>query len=73
MPKIVDEKTEGLFQDVIKRNPDEVDFHQAVHEVLESLGPVPAPLRVVFLSCTFDVVIRQLDPEHQRPHRKPSC
>ena len=49
MPKIVDEKTEGLFQDVIKRNPDEVDFHQAVHEVLESLGPVPAPLRVVFL------------------------
>jgi hypothetical protein len=31
-------------------------------------GLVPAPLRVVFPSCTFEVVIRQLDPEHQRPH-----
>lgn len=40
MPKIIDEKIEGLFQDVIKRNPGEVEFHQAVREVLESLGPV---------------------------------
>ena len=30
----------GLFQEVIKRNPGEVEFHQAVREVLESLGPV---------------------------------
>lgn len=40
MPKIIDEKIEGLFQDVTKRNPGEVEFHQAVREVLESLGPV---------------------------------
>lgn len=40
MNGIIDEKLEGLFQDVIKRNPGEVEFHQAVREVLDSLGPV---------------------------------
>ncbi|MCE5272364.1 NADP-specific glutamate dehydrogenase [bacterium] len=36
----VNEKIELAYQDVIKRNPGEVEFHQAVREVLESLGPV---------------------------------
>ncbi|WP_255558748.1 NADP-specific glutamate dehydrogenase [Horticoccus luteus] len=36
----IDEKLAGLFEDVVKRNPGEVEFHQAVREVLESLGPV---------------------------------
>jgi len=36
----VDEKLEGIYQDVLKRNPGEVEFHQAVAEVLETLGPV---------------------------------
>ena len=36
----LDEKIEPIFQEVIKRNPGEVEFHQAVREVLESLGPV---------------------------------
>ncbi|HUU28830.1 MAG TPA: NADP-specific glutamate dehydrogenase [archaeon] len=36
----LDEKVEPIFQEVIKRNPGEVEFHQAVREVLESLGPV---------------------------------
>jgi glutamate dehydrogenase (NADP+) len=40
MSEIIDEKIEGLFQAVVKRNPGEVEFHQAVREVLESLGPV---------------------------------
>ncbi len=40
MNGIIDEKLEGLFQDVIKRNPGEVEFHQSVREVLDSLGPV---------------------------------
>jgi glutamate dehydrogenase (NADP+) len=40
MNGIIDEKIEGLFQDVVKRNPGEVEFHQAVREVLDSLGPV---------------------------------
>jgi glutamate dehydrogenase (NADP+) len=36
----MDEKLEPIYQDVLRRNPGEVEFHQAVREVLESLGPV---------------------------------
>ncbi|HJV35577.1 NADP-specific glutamate dehydrogenase [Geomonas sp.] len=36
----MDEKIEPIFQEVLRRNPAEVEFHQAVREVLESLGPV---------------------------------
>jgi glutamate dehydrogenase (NADP+) len=36
----LDEKIEPMYQEVIKRNPGEVEFHQAVREVMESLGPV---------------------------------
>jgi len=36
----LDEKLEPIFQDVLHRNPGESEFHQAVHEVLETLGPV---------------------------------
>ncbi len=38
----MDEKLETIYQDVLKRNPGEVEFHQAVREVLETLGPVLA-------------------------------
>jgi glutamate dehydrogenase (NADP+) len=33
-------KIEAIYQQVISRNPGETEFHQAVKEVLESLGPV---------------------------------
>ena len=33
-------KIEVIYQEVLKRNPGEPEFHQAVREVLESLGPV---------------------------------
>jgi glutamate dehydrogenase (NADP+) len=36
----MDEKLEPIYQDVLRRNPGENEFHQAVREVLESLGPV---------------------------------
>lgn len=36
----LDEKLEPIYQEVLKRNPAEVEFHQAVREVLDSLGPV---------------------------------
>lgn len=36
----LDEKIEPIFQEVLSRNPGEIEFHQAVREVLESLGPV---------------------------------
>jgi glutamate dehydrogenase (NADP+) len=36
----LDEKIEAIYQKVKSRNPGEDEFHQAVKEVLESLGPV---------------------------------
>ncbi len=36
----LDEKLEPIYQDVLHHNPGETEFHQAVREVLESLGPV---------------------------------
>ena len=38
----IDEKLEPVFDDVLRRNPGEEEFHQAVREVLESLGRVIA-------------------------------
>lgn len=35
----VNEKIEEIYQTVVRRNPGENEFHQAVKEVLESLGP----------------------------------
>ena len=40
MSAAMDEKIEPIYQSVIARNPGETEFHQAVHEVLETLGPV---------------------------------
>jgi glutamate dehydrogenase (NADP+) len=42
MPSIQDEKLEPVYDRVIRRNPGEPEFHQAVREVLWSLGPVLA-------------------------------
>ena len=36
----LDEKVAPIYQEVLARNPGETEFHQAVQEVLESLGPV---------------------------------
>jgi glutamate dehydrogenase (NADP+) len=33
---------EGIYDDVLRRNPGEQEFHQAVREVVESLAPVLA-------------------------------
>ena len=30
----------GVYEDVLRRNPGEAEFHQAVKEVIDSLGPV---------------------------------
>jgi len=40
MAAALDEKIEAIYQKVKARNPGEDEFHQAVKEVLESLGPV---------------------------------
>ena len=38
----LDEKLLDIYAEVLRRNPGETEFHQAVHEVLDSLGPVAA-------------------------------
>ena len=39
---VLDESLTPVFEEVVRRNPGEAEFHQAVREVLESLGPVVA-------------------------------
>jgi glutamate dehydrogenase (NADP+) len=39
---VLDEKLEPIFAEVLRRNPGEDEFHQAVREVLDSLGAVVA-------------------------------
>jgi glutamate dehydrogenase (NADP+) len=39
---MLDEKLEPVYAEVLRRNPGEDEFHQAVREVLESLGAVVA-------------------------------
>jgi glutamate dehydrogenase (NADP+) len=39
---MLDEKLEPIYADVLRRNPGEDEFHQAVREVLDSLGAVVA-------------------------------
>ncbi|GAB33713.1 NADP-specific glutamate dehydrogenase [Gordonia otitidis] len=38
----VDETVQDLYDEVVARNPGEAEFHQAVREVFDSLGPVVA-------------------------------
>ncbi len=40
MTDIMDAKVENICEEVIERNPGEPEFHQAVREVVGSLGPV---------------------------------
>ncbi len=36
----LDEKIEPVYREVVRRNPGENEFHQAVREVFESIGAV---------------------------------
>ena len=36
----MDSQLENVYQNVLRRNPGEAEFHQADFEVFESLGPV---------------------------------
>jgi glutamate dehydrogenase (NADP+) len=58
----LDEKLQGVFDEVLQRNPGESEFHQAVREVLESLGPVVAKHPHYADSA---VVRRVCEPERQ--------
>ena len=61
-------KLQDIFDEVLRRNPAETEFHQAVHEVLDSLGPVVAK----HPQYTDEAVIRRLcEPERQIIFRVP--
>lgn len=66
-PKL-DEKVEPVYQEVLARNPGETEFHQAVREVLESLGPVLVKHPQF---CHHKIIERICEPERQIIFRVP--
>lgn len=64
----LDEKLEPIYQDVLRRNPGEAEFHQAVREVIETLGPV-------LVKCPefreSKIIQRLCEPERQIIFRVP--
>jgi glutamate dehydrogenase (NADP+) len=65
---MLDEKVEPFYDEVVRRNPGEVEFHQAVREVLESLGPVLAKEPEL---QQHKVIERVCEPERQIIFRVP--
>ena len=64
----LDEKLHDIYSEVLRRNPGEHEFHQAVREVLSSLGPVVAK----HPEYTDAAIIRRLcEPERQVIFRVP--
>ncbi|WP_420114439.1 NADP-specific glutamate dehydrogenase [Pseudactinotalea sp.] len=67
MPEL-DSRLRSTFEEVLRRNPGEQEFHQAVHEVLASLGPVVSK----HPEYTDGGIIRRLcEPERQIIFRVP--
>ncbi len=68
MTPAIDEKVEPFFQEVLNRNPGEIEYHQAVREVLESLGPV----LVKYPEFAHHKIIQRIcEPERQIIFRVP--
>jgi glutamate dehydrogenase (NADP+) len=63
-----DEKLQPIFQEVLHRNPGEIEFHQAVREVLETLGPVLAKYPEF---ADKKIIQRICEPERQIIFRVP--
>jgi glutamate dehydrogenase (NADP+) len=64
----LDETLEAIHQEVLQRNPGEAEFHQAVREVLDSLGPVVAKHPEYARAA---VIQRVCEPERQIIFRVP--
>ncbi|MEA5655239.1 NADP-specific glutamate dehydrogenase [Cutibacterium granulosum] len=64
----MDSQLENVYQNVLRRNPGEAEFHQAVFEVFESLGPV---LRKNPQYVEGAVLSRICEPERQIIFRVP--
>ncbi|MCI9890151.1 NADP-specific glutamate dehydrogenase [Micrococcales bacterium 31B] len=63
-----DEKLQAIYEEVLSRNPGETEFHQAVHEVLDSLGPVIAKHPTY---AEAGILQRMCEPERQIIFRVP--
>ncbi|HTN35311.1 MAG TPA: Glu/Leu/Phe/Val dehydrogenase dimerization domain-containing protein, partial [Marinobacter sp.] len=68
MTTLLDGKLDPIFQDVLRRNPGETEFHQAVHEVLETLSPI---LRKYPEFADKKIIQRICEPERQIIFRIP--
>ncbi|GAB3390752.1 NADP-specific glutamate dehydrogenase [Humibacter soli] len=67
MPEL-DKNLHAVFDEVMRRNPGEHEFHQAVREVLESLGPVVSKHSEY---ADAEVIRRLCEPERQIIFRVP--
>src|SRR4051794_2161 len=65
---MLDEKVQGVYRDVVNRNPAEPEFHQSVEEVLSSIGPVLAKHPDL---AERKVIERLCEPERQVIFRVP--
>ncbi len=65
---MLDEKLDGVFAEVARRNPGEAEFLQAVYEVLESLGPALAKHPEL---TEHKIIERICEPERQVIFRVP--
>ncbi len=64
----MDEKLTPIYEEVVLRNPAELEFHQSVYEVLSSLGPIAAK-HPAFLDRK--IIDRMCEPERQVIFRVP--
>jgi glutamate dehydrogenase (NADP+) len=62
------QKLESIYTDVLRRNPGEDEFHQAVREVFDSIAPAVAKRPEYVDAC---VVARVCEPERQIIFRVP--
>lgn len=65
---MIDEKLEGIFQQVVARNPAEPEFLQAAREVFESLGPLVGKRPELLQN---KIIERICEPERQIIFRVP--
>jgi len=64
----IEARVQQIYDQVIRRNPGEVEFHQAVKEVIESLGPVLAKHPEY---AEHKIIERICEPERQIIFRVP--
>jgi glutamate dehydrogenase (NADP+) len=68
LPDMIDEKVEPFYDEVVRRNRGELEFHQAAREVLESIGPVLAKHPEF---AEHKIIERLCEPERQIIFRVP--